>query len=125
MVEQYAAVLRDPAVSVVLKQFEERHFVAAGEAFKPGKDGLHGGLVTQGARIRGRHDEVRDVLDRVPENRRQDDGGTMLGSRDLSADRLLKPRDTLFVPQSTLSQIAPFIPTPSIALYLDGLSWAR
>ena len=43
----------------------------------------------------------------------------MYASHDLSEDPLLRPGDTVFVPRSTMSYVSPFIPKPSLGLYLN------
>jgi hypothetical protein len=40
------------------------------------------------------------------------------GARKLTENPLLRPGDTIFVPKSTLSKIAPFIPRPGVGLYV-------
>ena len=43
----------------------------------------------------------------------------MYASHNLSEDPVLRPGDTIFVPKSTFSKIAPFIPKASLGLYLN------
>jgi protein involved in polysaccharide export with SLBB domain len=45
----------------------------------------------------------------------------MLESHDLSEDPILRPGDTILVPKSLLSKLKPFIPVPSLGLYLNPL----
>ena len=45
----------------------------------------------------------------------------MYASRDLSEDPVLRPGDTVFVPRSVLSKIAPFIPRPGLGFYLNPI----
>jgi hypothetical protein len=47
----------------------------------------------------------------------------MFSSRELSEDLMLRPGDTLYVPRSTMSRIAPYIPTPG--LFIDPISLFR
>jgi protein involved in polysaccharide export with SLBB domain len=41
----------------------------------------------------------------------------MYAKHDLSEDPVLRPGDTLFVPKSRMSSIAPYIPKPGIGLF--------
>jgi polysaccharide export outer membrane protein len=134
LLEEYAAILREPVVSIVLKDFEKPYFVAAGEVAKPGKYDLRGATtLTQALAFAGGMTKTAKTSQVIVFRRfsnelvevKKINVKTMLRSRNLSEDPLLRPGDTVFVPQSALSQIAPFIPRPSIGMYLDGLGWAR
>ena len=128
LIEAYAVVLRDPVVSVSLKEFEKPYFIAAGEIAHPGKFELRGATtLTQALAIAGgttksakssqiilfRHfsDELLEV--------KTINAKKMLRSRDLSEDAVLRPGDTVFVPTSALSKIGSFIAKPALSLYLD------
>jgi hypothetical protein len=50
---------------------------------------------------------------------KQVDVKKMYASRNLSEDPLLRPGDTIFVPKSVMSKIAPLIPRGGIGLYLN------
>jgi polysaccharide export outer membrane protein len=43
----------------------------------------------------------------------------LLASRNLSEDLQLQPGDMLYIPQTTFSNIRPFIPTSSIGAYYN------
>ena len=45
----------------------------------------------------------------------------MYAKRNLDEDYILRPGDTLLVPKSLLSRLAPFIPVPGLGLYLSPL----
>jgi polysaccharide biosynthesis/export protein len=130
--EAYSPIIRDPVMTIVLKEFEKPYFVATGEVENPGKFELRGATtLTQALAFAGgltksaKHSQV--VVFRRYSNEllevKQIDVKKMLASRDLSEDLMLRPGDTLFVPRSKLSQIAPFIPRPG--LYLDPASLFR
>jgi polysaccharide export outer membrane protein len=134
LLEAYAAVLRDPVVSVVLKEFEKPYFVAAGEVAHPGKFDLRGATtVTQALAFAGgttksakssqvilfRHFSS-DLLEVKQINVKK-----MYSSRDLSEDVVLRPGDTVFVPTSMISQLGAFLPRPSLGLYLDPFAMGR
>jgi hypothetical protein len=43
----------------------------------------------------------------------------MLQAQNLSEDLHLRPRDMLFVPKSFVSKVKPWIPFPSLGMYLN------
>ena len=131
LTEAYEPILREPVITVVLKDFEKPYFVAAGELKTPGKFELRGALtVTEAVAVAGgfttkaKHSQVvifrRYSSDLVEV--KQVDVKKMLASRDLSEDYLLRPGDTVFVPRSTLSRLAPFLPTAGLGFYLNPFS---
>ena len=126
LIEAYVDVLRDPVINVILKEFEKPYFVAAGEVAHPGKYELRGATtLTQALSLAGGH--TRDakhsqvVIFRRFSNEwvevKQLDVKKMFDNRNLSEDPLLRPGDTVFVPRSAMSSIAPFIPRPSFGFY--------
>jgi protein involved in polysaccharide export with SLBB domain len=132
LIEAYSPIIRDPAITIVLKEFEKPYFVATGEVLHPGKFELRGATtVTQALAFAGglsksaKHSQI--VVFRRYSNEllevKQVDVKRMFASRDLSEDLVLRPGDTLYVPRSRMSQIAPFLPRPG--LYLDPVSLFR
>jgi polysaccharide export outer membrane protein len=128
LVEKYAPVLRDPVITIVLKEFEKPYYVAAGEVNKPGKFELRGATsVTQALAIAGGLTEKGKSSEVILFRRFSEDllevkkinVSKMFSRRDLSEDPLLRPGDTLFVPKSLLARIQPFIPLPQLGLYLN------
>jgi polysaccharide export outer membrane protein len=128
LLETYEPVLRDPVITILLKEFEKPYFVAAGELNKPGKFELRGATsLTQalamagGLTTSGKSSEVvlfRHFSDDMLEVK-QIDVKKMFARRDLSEDPLLRPGDTVFVPKSALSRIGRFIAVPQLGLYLN------
>lgn len=124
----YAKILRDPVISIALKDFEKPYFIAAGQVTKPGKYDLRSTLtVTQAVAIAGgfsdkaKHSQV--VLFRPAPG-----GGyeaklinikKLLATRNLSEDFQLQPGDMVYVPQSTFSKIRPYIPSESMGAYYN------
>lgn len=122
----YGKILNDPAVSIVLKDFEKPYFVADGQVGKPGKYDLRGQVtLTQAVAIAGgftdssKHSQVLLF-------RRVDDQWTeakifnlkaMEKSGNLKEDPVLHPGDMLFVPKSTMSKIDRYIPTSSLGTF--------
>jgi polysaccharide export outer membrane protein len=128
VLEAYEGILREPLVSITLKEFEKPYFVATGEVKTPGKFELRGATtVTQGLALAGgmtavaKHSQV--ILFRRYTNDlvevKEIDVKKMLASRDLSEDYLLRPGDTLYIPQSFLSKLKPFLPTAGLGVYLN------
>ena len=128
LAEAYADILREPVINIILKEFEKPYFVIAGEVARPGKFELRGattltqGLVLAGGETRSaKHSQVMLFRRFIGEwlEVKQIDVKKMYASHDLSEDPLLRPGDTVFVPRSTMSYVSPFIPKPSLGLYLN------
>lgn len=128
LTEAYGEILREPVINIVLKEFEKPYFVVAGEVTHPGKFELRGATtVTQGLVLAGgqtgaaKHSQVILFRRFVGEwlEVKEINVKKMYASRDLSEDPLLRPGDTVFVPKSVLSRIAPFIPRPGLGFYLN------
>jgi polysaccharide biosynthesis/export protein len=126
-VEQaYRGILRDPVVTVDLKDFDKPYFLASGQIGKPGKYDLRSDLtVTEGVAIAGgfteasKHSQV--LLFRPGDNgtteARVIDIKKMLNSHNLAEDVHLRPGDMIFVPQNRVSKIQRYLPTSSLGLY--------
>jgi polysaccharide export outer membrane protein len=126
--EVYVDILREPVITIVLKEFEKPYFIAAGEVARPGKYELRGATtLTQGMVLAGgqtavaKHSQVllfrrfsAEWLEVKEVNVKK-----MYANRNMAEDPLLRPGDTIFIPKSLLSKIAPFIPRPGLGLYLN------
>lgn len=122
----YSSLLRDPEVSVLLKDFERPFFIAGGQVGRPGKYELRSPTtVTEAVAIAGgfteaaKHSQVvlfRRVLAGVVEahvlNLK-----SMLASRNLEEDIQLQPGDMLYVPQNRISKIKKFLPVASLSTF--------
>jgi polysaccharide biosynthesis/export protein len=128
VLDVYAATLRDPVVTVVLKEFEKPYFVAAGEVAHPGRYELRGATtLTQalaysgGATHAGKQSTV--LLFRRYGNDLVDvktiDVKKMFSSRNLTEDPIIRPGDTVFVPKSRMSSISPYIPKPGLGFFAN------
>jgi polysaccharide export outer membrane protein len=122
----YSKILNDPAISVVLKDFQRPYFIADGQVSRPGKYELRAETtLTEAIAMAGgfldtaKHSQV--VL-----YRRVDDNWTsaqivdvkkMENSHSLREDPFLHPGDMLFVPKNRLSKIKPFIPNTGMGAY--------
>jgi polysaccharide export outer membrane protein len=124
--QAYAPMLRDPEVSVILKDFERPFFVAGGQVGHPGKYELRSPTsVAEAVAIAGgfteqsRHSQVvlfRKVTEGVVEAHVLN-VKAMLASRNLEEDFELKPGDMLFVPQNRISKIRKFLPVSSLSTF--------
>lgn len=124
--QAYAPMLRDPEVSVILKDFERPFFVAGGQLGHPGKYELRAPTtVAQAVAVAGgfteqsRHSQVvvfRTVTPGVVEAHILN-VKAMLAARNLEEDFELKPGDMLFVPQNRISKIRKFLPVSSLSTF--------
>jgi polysaccharide export outer membrane protein len=130
--QAYRAFLREPEVTVTLKDFDKPYFLVSGEVARPGKYELRGDLtVNEGVAIAGgltqqaRHSQVvvfRRISAYVAESH-VIDLKKMLDSHDISEDLHLQPGDFIFVPQSRISKIRKFVPTNSMSWYMNPLQF--
>jgi len=124
----YANILRDPVITVVLKDFEKPYFVASGEVVRPGKYDLRGyTTATQAVAMAGgfsdsaKHSEVllfRRVFNDWVEVKKVN-LKKMLQARQLGEDVALEPGDLLYVPKSTIGKIRRYLPTQSMGMYVS------
>jgi polysaccharide export outer membrane protein len=124
----YSPTLRDPEVSVTLRDFEKPYFLAGGQVARPGKYELRSPTtVTEAIAIAGgftdqsKHSQVvlfRKVTDGFVETRVLNIK-TMLAARNLDEDLDLKPGDMLFVPQNRISKVKKFLPLSSLSAFIS------
>jgi polysaccharide export outer membrane protein len=123
--QAYSKILNDPAVAIVLKDFEKPYFIASGDVSKPGKYELRGDTtLTEAVAIAGGFDgsakHSRVVLYRKVSNEwmegRVIDVKKMMASRNLSEDIHINPGDMIFVPRSAFSKFSRFLPTPGVGV---------
>jgi polysaccharide biosynthesis/export protein len=132
LVEAYESILLKPELTVVLKEFEKPYFIAAGEVAKPGKYELRGATtVTQALAVSGgqtRAARTSQVLlfrqyGAALVEVKEVNVKRMYARHDLAEDYLLRPGDTVFVPRTAWSKVAPFLPRPSLGMYLNPFAW--
>jgi polysaccharide export outer membrane protein len=126
LVEAYAGILRDPEITVILKDFERPYFTVSGEVARPGKYELRGEMtVTEALAVAGgwngqaKHSQVvlfRRVSPLMAEAKLLN-LKRMFQTRDLGEDVAVHSGDMLFVPRNALSKIRQFLPTSSLGLY--------
>jgi len=126
--EAYEPILRDPLVTIVLKEFEKPYFVAAGDVKTPGKFELRGATtVTQALAVAGGFTDKAKVSQVVLFRRYSDElmdvkeinVKKMFSSKKLDEDYVLRPGDTLWVPRTTISKLAPYLPTAGFGFYVN------
>lgn len=120
--------MRDPEISVTLKDFERPSFLAGGQLGRPGKYDLRSRTtVTEGIAIAGGFTE-QAKHSQVVLFRRAFDGlfeahvlniKAMLSSRNLDEDLELKPGDMLYVPQNRISKIRKYLPASSLSTFFS------
>jgi protein involved in polysaccharide export with SLBB domain len=118
VVTVYSEFVRDPVLTVALKEFEKPYFVASGEVRQPGRFELRGATtVTQAVAMAGGYtadaDTSRTVLYRrfgeAEVEAKLVNVGRMFSKKDLSEDPVLRPGDMIVVPRSMLGKTRPFL----------------
>ncbi len=132
LVGAYRSFLREPEITVTLKDFDKPYFLASGEVAKPGKYELREDLtVAEAVAIAGGftqqalHSQVvvfRRISPYVAETH-VIDSKKMLNSHDLSEDFHLQPGDFIYVPQSRISKIRKFVPTNTMSWYVNPMQF--
>jgi polysaccharide biosynthesis/export protein len=123
----YSRILRDPVITILLKEFEKPYFIANGEVGRPGKFDLRGDTtvleaigIAGGFKESSKHSQVlllRRVSDQLMSVKKLD-VKAMLNSGDMSEDMHLRPGDMIYVPKNTISKVKPFLPIPTV-----GVGW--
>ena len=126
IIKAYGRILKDPDVTVTLKDFEKPYFVVSGSVKNPGKfDYRDHTTVMQAVAIAGgfdnaaKHSQIllmrrysNDLVQVTMVDLRQ-----VMKGKDLNKDLEVRPGDTIFAPKSAFAKIAPFIPSSSMGMY--------
>jgi polysaccharide export outer membrane protein len=121
--------LKDPEVSVLLKDFVKPHFVVAGEVNHPGSYDLRGdvGIIQAIAMSGGFKDSAQRtqvVLVRKANAEYAEvkvfDMNKRMSPKEVREDVTLRPDDMLIVPRNRLSKLEPYMKFTSLGIY--GLS---
>ena len=120
----YASILHNPAINVVLKDFEKPYFIAGGQVGHPGKFDLRDDTtLTEAIAIAGgftessKHSQVL-LFRRVSHDWVEVtnlDVKKMFQTGNLTEDLHLQPGDMFFVPQNTISKVKKWIPYTAIS----------
>lgn len=128
--KQASARLRDPEVTVILKDFVKPHFVVAGEVAHPGTFDLRGEVTAiQAIAISGGFKESSKqsqvvLLRRVNKDYAEVkvlDLKKLMSPSNIREDILIRPDDMLVVPQNRISKFEPYVRVGSTGLYGLGL----
>jgi polysaccharide export outer membrane protein len=116
---EYSKILRDPAVTVELKEFNRPFFVVLGAVSRPGKYDLRGHTsITEALASAGGLKDAASYSHLLLFRRASNDWyevkplnlGEFLRGRDLEEDAEVRAGDMVFVPQSFLSKVKRFFP---------------
>jgi len=123
-----AFMLKDPEVTVRLKDFDHPFFIASGEVVHPGKYELRSDTtvaeavaIAGGFTAQAKHSQVvlfRRVSRETVETRVLNEKD-LLRNRNLGEDPHLRPGDFVFVPQNTISKLRKYMPLPNLGMYLN------
>jgi polysaccharide export outer membrane protein len=122
----YAKVLRDPIVTIELKDFNKPYFIVSGQVNKPGKYDLRGYTSASeavaeagGFNDSAKHSQV--LLFRRENDQwyavRSLDLKRILEGREPNEDAEIEPGDMLYVPKSLISKVQKFIPASGFGAY--------
>lgn len=124
----YSNTLHDPAISVVLREFEKPYFIAGGQVGKPGKYDLRGRTTaTQAVAIAGGFSEYSKNSQVLLFRRYNDDLmevkvlnlNKVLKDKNYQEDLQLQPGDMLYVPKTSMAKIDRFLPRSSLGTYFS------
>lgn len=122
----YAGILRDPMITIELKDFNKPYFIVGGQVGHPGKYDLRGETsATQAISIAGgfndfaKHSQVL-LFRRVNSGWyevRQLNLKRILRGHDVAEDLEMRSGDMLYVPQNFISKVKRFIPSYGLGAY--------
>jgi protein involved in polysaccharide export with SLBB domain len=124
---RYAPILRDPVITIALKDFEKPYFIASGDVERPGKYELRGKTtvaeaVAMAGGLKERARRSRILLYRETSTGDVDvtelDFKRMLDRGQLERDLIVAPGDLIFVPRSRVPGAATISPLLSILPWL-------
>jgi polysaccharide export outer membrane protein len=126
LASQYAQIMRDPEITLILKDFDKPYFVASGQVAHPGKYELRADTtvfeavaMAGGFTEQAKHSHVllfRRVSDQLLEARVLDLKHMLQVGR-LGEDVHLNPGDVIYVPQNAISKIRRYLPASNLSLY--------
>ncbi len=128
----YSSILRDPVLTVELKEFEKPYFIVGGEIARPGKYDLRGDTtileaVAMAGDLKPQSKSSQVLLFRRVSSDlaevKQVDIKQMLRRQNLSEDLHLQPGDMVYVPKTRWAKFDRFIPVPSLGAFFNPLSF--
>lgn len=130
--DKAAERLNDPEVTVALKQFVPPYLIVGGRVANPGKVELHGPLTAlQAVQLAGGFREGAKT-NQILLIRRVDDQNAetkiinykyILNHYHTDEDVALQAGDMLYVPESFVTKIAPYLKIANLGLYFDPLNF--
>ena len=121
----YSGILKNPVVTISLKEFEKPFFVADGMVTRPGKYPLRTDTtlmeaiaIAGGVNDMAKRTQVlvfRRVSNQWMESKAID-LRRIVKDKDLSEDIVLQPGDMIYVPQTTWSKFRRYIPSPGVGI---------
>jgi len=130
--EKAGARLKDPVVTLTLKDFEHPYFVVAGEVPKPGKfefrehiTALQAVMLAGGFKEQAQTSQVLVIRKTGAERaevkllnlkRAARQGGEV-------EDMILQPGDMLMVPQNTITRVERYLKAANIGMFINPLQW--
>jgi polysaccharide biosynthesis/export protein len=128
IVQAYRPILKDPVVSIVLKDFQKPSFYASGEVGRPGRYDLRSNItllqaITEAGGLINERSSKKQVILMRPEGNsmyrtKVVDVSTLMKPQGMHEDVVIQPGDVIYVPQKKMSKIARFLPSPSMGAYL-------
>ena len=132
VVERASSRLKDPEVTVTLKEFERPFIVVAGEVSKPGKldfyertTALQAILLAGGVVASGQQSDVyvfRKIDGCLAEVHHLNLKG-IHHTRNLERDLVLEPGDMILVPRNKLDNVGRFMKATNLSVYFDPLTY--
>lgn len=128
IVQQASVRLRDPEITVEIKDFQKPRFVVGGQVGQPGQFELRGRVtvleaiaIAGGLKTSAKHSQVV-LFRRYDEERaltRVINAKALARPDGIAEDPVLVPGDFLFVPQNRISKIERFVPFSSLGWMLN------
>lgn len=125
--QEYSSILKDPVITVVLKEFEKPYFMVNGQVASPGKYDMKGRLsLSQAVAMAGgfsgdaRHSEVlifRRVSGDWVEVKKIDLKKMLKGNT--KEDVELRAGDMVYVPKKRLASLKPLMPVAALRLWFE------
>lgn len=122
--------LKDPQLTIVLKEFQKPFVFVGGEVSTPGRFELHGSMsaleaisLAGGFKNSSKHSQV--LLLRKVDNTQAEtkllDLKSLISQRTLQEDTELRSGDMLYVPQNRISKIERFVKWTNIGMFLNPI----
>ena len=132
IIQKYAGMLRDPQVTLILKEFERPFFIVGGEVVKPGRYDLKGemtlthAIAMSGGFNFGANDAkvllFRRISRDMVETKKINVKHTLEKGK-LDEDITLRPGDAVYVAKSWVGKVDQFMKVSRLGMFFNPLSW--